>query len=65
MWVKMVNGPHFDSVAPQLLSSWYEFLNIFVAKRVPRFNPALVALAPAVYGGSTSTPGAVVETDRL
>ena len=44
---------------------WYEFLNIFVAKRVPRFNPALVALAPAVYGGSTSTPGAVVETDRL
>ncbi len=65
VWVKMVNGPHFDSVAPQLLSSWYEFLNIFVAKRVPRFNPALVALAPAVYGGSTSTPGAVVETDRL
>ncbi|MBD0021185.1 CocE/NonD family hydrolase [Gordonia pseudamarae] len=65
VWVKMINGPHLDSVAPQLLGSWYEFLNIFVAKRVPRFSAPLVALAPVVYGASTSTPGTPVRTDRL
>ncbi|GAB07071.1 peptidase S15 family protein [Gordonia amarae NBRC 15530] len=65
VWVKMINGPHFDSTAPQLLSSWYEFLNIFVARRVPVPSPGLAALATAVSAGSTSTPGTLVRTDRL
>ncbi|MFW0795661.1 CocE/NonD family hydrolase [Gordonia sp. CPCC 205515] len=55
VWVKAINGGHIDSADPQILGPWNEFLNIFVAQRVPRDNPALVALAPVLYHVTTST----------
>ncbi|AZG45242.1 CocE/NonD family hydrolase [Gordonia insulae] len=65
VWVKAVNGAHFDSADPQILGPWNEFLNIFVAQRVPRDNPALVALAPVLYEATTGTPGRPLVTSRF
>lgn len=65
VWVHAVNGGHFDSSDPQILGPWNEFLNIFVAHRVPRVYPALTALAPALYEATTGTPGAPVVSSRF
>jgi predicted acyl esterase len=65
VWVQMINGAHFDSAHPQIMSSWYEFLNLFVAKRVPPPSPALTALGPVMYEVITGTPGIPIVTDRL
>lgn len=65
VWVRMINGAHFDSAHPQILGPWYEFLNIFVAQRVPPPSPALTAIGPALYEVTTGTPGRPIVTDRL
>ena len=31
----MVNGDHIDSTDPQTISRWLEFLDIYVARKVP------------------------------
>ncbi len=65
VWVKAVNGAHIDSLDPQILGPWNEFLNIFVAQQVPRANPALTALMTVVYEVQTGTPGRLVVTSRF
>ena len=35
VYVTMMNGTHIDSLGPETISRWLEFLDIFVADRVP------------------------------
>ena len=49
----MMNGTHIDSLGPDTISRWLEFLEIYVAGRVPSPEPALSALAPVLYGTLT------------
>jgi len=60
VYVTMLNGAHIDSLGPATLSRWLEFLDIYVAGRVPTVNPFLTLLAPEVYsqatGGAQSMP---------
>ncbi|MEV0247508.1 CocE/NonD family hydrolase [Nocardia sp. NPDC050712] len=65
VWVRMINGAHFDSLGPQILSQWWEFLNIFVADRVPPPSPALEALSTVMYAAITRSPAVRVESARL
>lgn len=59
VYVTMLNGTHIDSLGPDTITRWLEFLDIFVAGRVPSASPALAALAPVLYaevtGGAPST----------
>ncbi|NDK88698.1 CocE/NonD family hydrolase [Gordonia desulfuricans] len=64
VWVKMINGSHFDSTHPQILGPWNEFLDIFVAHRVPTPKPALTALGPVLYEATSGTPGRPIVTAR-
>lgn len=54
------NGVHPDGFAPQVLVEWQAFLDLFVARRVPKVNPALRSLAPLlfeeVFGASLQLP---------
>ena len=64
VYATMLNGTHIDSLGPDTLSRWLEFLDIYVAGRVPSANPLLDALAPTLYGQATGgakamTPPAV------
>jgi hypothetical protein len=56
----MLNGTHTDSLGPDTISRWLEFLDIYVADRVPTVSPTLNALAPTFYssltGGAPSAP---------
>ena len=53
VYVTMMNGTHIDSLGPDTISRWLEFLEIYVAGRVPSAQPALSALAPVLYGTLT------------
>ena len=55
VYVTMMNGTHIDSLGPDTISRWLEFLQIYVAGRVPSPEPALPALAPVLYGTLTGT----------
>ena len=42
VFANMVNGGHIDSTDPQIMSRWLEFLDIYVAKKVPS-DPGILA----------------------
>lgn len=54
------NGVHPDAFAPQVLAEWKNFLDLYLAKRVPFLEPKLRALAPLlfknVFGASIPIP---------
>ena len=60
VYVTMLNGTHTDSLGPDTISRWLEFLDLYVADRVPTASPTLNALAPTLYssltGGAPSAP---------
>ena len=58
VWVTLVNGTHVDSLGPGTLSRWLEFLDIFVAQKVPTQLPLLGILAPLLYGQLAGAPSA-------
>ncbi len=49
VYVTMMNGTHTDSLGPDTISRWLEFLDLYVADRVPTPSPTLDALAPTLY----------------
>jgi hypothetical protein len=53
VYVTMTNGTHIDSIGPDAISRWLEFLDIYVAGRVPSPAPTLAPLAAAVYANAT------------
>ncbi len=60
VYVTMLNGTHIDSLGPDTLTRWLEFLDLFVADQVPTPAPILTLLAPTVY--SNATGGAKSDT---
>jgi predicted acyl esterase len=66
VYVTMLNGTHTDSLGPDTISRWLEFLDIYVADRVPTASPTLDALAPTLYSSLTSgAPSAPVPAIRF
>ena len=50
VWVTMENGVHVDSLGPSTITRWAEFMNLFTGSgRIPRINPAVIALGPVLY----------------
>ncbi len=66
VYVTMMNGTHTDSLGPDTISRWLEFLDLYVGGRVPAASPTLVALAPTLYSGLTGgAPSAPVPAVRF
>lgn len=58
------NGHHPDGYSPMLLGRWFEFLTFHVARRIPRIDPMVRELAPALLAEQFGyTP--VLEEDRF
>lgn len=55
VWVTVQNGTHVDSFSPQILTRWFEFLNLYVAKRKPT---GLSFLATLFMSGAQPVSGA-------
>jgi predicted acyl esterase len=64
MKVTLMNGIHQDSLGPAVLSQWIEFLDFYVAKRIPSVPPATRALASAALS-QLFGPGASLAPDRF
>jgi predicted acyl esterase len=45
----VTNGVHPDGFAPQILAEWQYFLELYVARRVPRVDTAFALLAPELF----------------
>ena len=54
------NGLHADGFAPQILSEWKAFLDLYVADQVPSISPIIRYLTPAltqsIFGGPVAMP---------
>ena len=49
VWMVLQNGPHVDSLGPSVITRWVEFMKLFVADEVPRIDPSIIELGPALY----------------
>ena len=59
VFANLVNGGHIDSTDPQIISRWLEFLDLYVADRVPTAPTGIAALAFNVFSTyETSAPAA-------
>ena len=65
-WFDFTNGTHVDSLAPQQFNRWYDFLQIFVAKRPPAtFSATINAAAPAIYQAAMGIEGVTLRPDPI
>ncbi|MEX0768019.1 MAG: CocE/NonD family hydrolase [Microthrixaceae bacterium] len=45
LWITIYNGMHNDALSPQILTRWVEFLDLFVADRVPNVSGDLMGIS--------------------
>ncbi len=60
----VLNGIHADTLGPSVLSQWIEFLDFYVAKKIPSIPPATRTLADVVLA-RVFGPGAQLEPDHF
>lgn len=59
------NGRHPDGYAPAIISRWFEFLEIYVARRVPRLHPVIRQAGGAIFDAAFDVEGLAIEPDRF
>jgi predicted acyl esterase len=65
-WFTFTNGTHVDSLAPETFNRWYDFLQIYVARRAPITNSALIrAAAPVIYQEAMGITGVTLPPDPI
>ncbi|MFY9587599.1 MAG: CocE/NonD family hydrolase [Actinomycetota bacterium] len=56
-WFTFTNGAHIDSLDPETYNRWYDFLELYVARRAPITNHLLTHLAtPVIYQAAMGLP---------
>lgn len=61
----LFNGRHPDGFAPFVVSRWFEFLEFYVAERVPKLNPLIRLFAPDEISSQFGVKGLDIEPDRF
>jgi uncharacterized protein len=64
-WFTFTNGTHIDSLDPTTFNRWYDFLELYVARRAPNLPAALKNLAPVVFQTTTGIKGITLPDDPL
>jgi predicted acyl esterase len=65
-WFTFTNGTHVDSLDPETFNRWYDFLELFVAKRAPILGSAAIhAAAPVIYQEAMGIPGVTLPVDPI
>jgi predicted acyl esterase len=62
--VALWNGRHPDGYAPSNLLRWFEFLEFYVAERVPKLHPVIRSAAPALLASFFDLRDTKFENDR-
>ena len=58
------NGTHVDSLVAEF-DRWYEFLEFYVARRIPVITDYMRLIAPVVFEQATGIPGIQLPPDRF
>ncbi len=65
-WFTFTNGTHVDSLDPATFNRWYDFLQLFVAKRPPILGSAAIrAGAPLIYQEAMGIPAVTLPLDSI
>jgi uncharacterized protein len=64
-WFTFTNGVHTDSLDPATFTRWYDFLELYVARRAPRLSDAQRALAPLLYATALGINGVTWPSDPI
>jgi predicted acyl esterase len=65
-WFTFTNGTHVDSLDPATFNRWYDFLQLYVAKRAPILGSAAIhAAAPLVYQEAMGIPAITLPLDPV
>ena len=65
-WFTFTNGTHVDSLDPATFNRWYDFLQLYVAKRPPILGSAVIrAAAPLIYQEAMGIPGLTLPVDPI
>ncbi|MGN6258421.1 MAG: CocE/NonD family hydrolase [Solirubrobacterales bacterium] len=65
-WFTFTNGTHVDSLDPQTFNRWYDFLQLYVAKRAPIADSAAIqAAAPLIYKEAMGIEGVTLPPDPI
>jgi predicted acyl esterase len=65
-WFTFTNGTHIDSLDPTTFNRWYDFLQLYVAKRPPLLASAgIKAGAPLIYQEAMGIPGVTLPADPI
>lgn len=61
----IANGRHPDGYAPEMAYRWFEFLEFYVARRIPRLNAAVRLGAAPEFGSVYGMTDVAFEDDRF
>jgi hypothetical protein len=64
-WCTFTNGVHVDSLDPATALRWFDFLQLFVARRQPVLSPEAKALAPLLYQTAMGIGGITFPDDPI
>jgi hypothetical protein len=59
------NGVHTDSLDPYTFVDWYDFMSIYVARKVPQLPDNVRAAAPVIYKALIGVDGVTLPPDPL
>lgn len=48
-WITMQNGVHVDSLGPSTITRWAEFMNLYVANRIPKVGDLVISYSGTLY----------------
>jgi predicted acyl esterase len=64
-WFTFTNGTHIDSLDPATFMRWFDFLEIYVARRAPRLSADARAAAPSIFAAAMGIPGLTLPDDPI
>ncbi len=63
--LSLSNGRHPDDYGPDMAYRWFEFLELYVAKRVPQLNAVIRAGGASEFAGEFNMTGYIFPEDRF
>jgi predicted acyl esterase len=65
-WFTFTNGLHIDSTGPLTFDRWFDFMELYVAKRKPQLPAGFATgIAPAVYNATMGISGITLPPDPI
>jgi predicted acyl esterase len=62
-WFTFTNGTHVDALDPATFMRWFDFLELYVARRKPQLPDGVRLFAPALYETAMGIPGIGLPAD--